>query len=115
MPPLELQGECRVSFPEKAGKVTLISSYTVETGLLLIVVGPSVFLSSGDGYVRELLELQIWCEGPFGSSTLDVISFDTPQWKWASSRLEGRTSWIFSSVAGALELRRGPQEPSPVS
>ena len=25
------------------------------------------------------------------------------------------SSWIFSSVAGALELRRGPQEPSPVS
>ena len=28
---------------------------------------------------------------------LDVISLVTPQQKWASSRLEGRTSWIFSS------------------
>ena len=28
---------------------------------------------------------------------LDVISLVTPQRKWASSRLEGRTSWIFSS------------------
>ena len=28
---------------------------------------------------------------------LDVISLETPQRKWASSRLEGRTSWIFSS------------------
>ena len=27
---------------------------------------------------------------------LDVFSFKTPQRKWASSRLEGRTSWIFS-------------------
>ena len=27
---------------------------------------------------------------------LDEISLQTPQWKWASSRLEGRTSWIFS-------------------
>ena len=26
-----------------------------------------------------------------------MISLETPQWKWASSRLEGRTSWIFSS------------------
>ena len=26
-----------------------------------------------------------------------MISFETPQRKWASSRLEGRTSWIFSS------------------
>ena len=29
--------------------------------------------------------------------TLGVISLDTPQRKWASSRLEGKTSWIFSS------------------
>ena len=28
---------------------------------------------------------------------LDVISLETPQRKWASTRLEGRTSWIFSS------------------
>ena len=29
---------------------------------------PCAFLSSGDGYVGELLELQQGCEGPFGSS-----------------------------------------------
>ena len=28
---------------------------------------------------------------------LDLISLKAPQRKWASSRLEGRTSWIFSS------------------
>ena len=28
---------------------------------------------------------------------LDVINLETPLRKWASSRLEGRTSWIFSS------------------
>ena len=37
--------------------------------------------------VKDLCKLQ-W---------LDVISLETPQQKWASSRLEGRTSWIFSS------------------
>ena len=31
------------------------------------------------------------------SQRLGVISLNTPQRKWASSRLEGRTSWIFSS------------------
>ena len=31
--------------------------------------GLSCFLSSGDGYVRELLELQQRCERPFGSSS----------------------------------------------
>ena len=29
--------------------------------------------------------------------SLGVIRLETPQRKWASSRLEGRTSWIFSS------------------
>ena len=38
---------------------------------------------------------------------LDVISLETPQWKWASSRLEGRTSWIFSSCARCSRLTTG--------
>ena len=35
---------------------------------------------------------------------LDVISLETPQPKWASSRLEGRTSWIFSSCGRCPRL-----------
>ena len=38
---------------------------------------------------------------------LDVISLKTPQWKWASSRLEGRTSWIFSSCGRCSRLTTG--------
>ena len=38
---------------------------------------------------------------------LDVISLKTPQWKWASSRLEGRTSWIFSSCGRCSRLSTG--------
>ena len=38
---------------------------------------------------------------------LDVISLETPQWKWASSRLEGRTSWIFSSCSRCSRLMTG--------
>ena len=34
-------------------------------GFLLSLRGTSVFLSSGDGYVGDLLELQQGCEGPF--------------------------------------------------
>ena len=33
-----------------------------------------------------------------------MISLDTPQRKWASSRLEGRTSWIFSSCGRCSRL-----------
>ena len=36
-----------------------------------------------------------------------VISLETPQRKWASSRLEGRTSWIFSSCGRCSRLTTG--------
>ena len=38
---------------------------------------------------------------------LDVFSLKTPQRKWASSRLEGRTSWIFSSCVRCSRLTTG--------
>ena len=75
----------------------------------------SCFLSRGDGYVGELLELQQGCEGPLEFQMLDVINLETPHWKWASSRLEERTPWIFLSCGGALDLRRGPQGPALVA
>ena len=36
-----------------------------------------------------------------------MISLKTPQRKWASSRLEGRTSWIFSSFCRCSRLTTG--------
>ena len=38
---------------------------------------------------------------------LGVISLEKPQRKWASSRLEGRTSWIFSSWGRCSGLTTG--------
>ena len=38
---------------------------------------------------------------------LDVISLKTHQRKWASSRLEGRTSWIYSSCDRCSRLTLG--------
>ena len=38
---------------------------------------------------------------------LGVISLETPQRKWASSRLEGKTSWIFSSFGRCSRLTTG--------
>ena len=37
-------------------------------------------------------------------------SLETPQRKWASSRLEGRTCWIFSSCGRCSRLRSGTLE-----
>ena len=45
-------------FPHHAGKGSHLSSYEADTGILRIWTGLSCFLSSGDGYVGELLELQ---------------------------------------------------------
>ena len=36
-----------------------------------------------------------------------MISLETPQRKWASSRLEGRTSWIFSSCGRCTRITTG--------
>ena len=36
-----------------------------------------------------------------------MINLETPQRKWASSRLEGRTSWIFSSCGRCSRLTTG--------
>ena len=67
-PPLEMRRDRREFFPDHAGKGSILSSYEAETGLLWMWAGHSCFLSSGDGYVGELLEFQQGCEGHFGSS-----------------------------------------------
>ena len=36
-----------------------------------------------------------------------MISLEKPQRKWASSRVEGRTSWIFSSCGRCSRLKTG--------
>ena len=56
-PLLEMRRQRREFFPDHAGKGSLLSSYEAETGLLWMWAGPSCFLSSGDGYVEELLDL----------------------------------------------------------
>ena len=63
-----MRRERREFFPHHAGKGALHSSLEAETGLLWMWADLWCFLSSGDGYVGELLELQQGCEGSFGSS-----------------------------------------------
>jgi len=57
-PPLEMRRERQEFVPDHAGKGSLLSSYEEQTGLLCMWTGISCFLSSGDGYAGELLELQ---------------------------------------------------------
>ena len=44
-----------------------------------------------------------------------MISLEKPQRKWASSLLEGEPPGFSPVAAGALDLRRGPQEPALVA
>ena len=44
---------------------------------------------------------------PLEVADVHVMSLETPQWKWASSRLEGRTYWIFSSCGRCSQLTTG--------
>ena len=74
------------------------ASSRVETGML------GIFLSCSK-CVKDLWNFQI----------LGVISLETPQQKWASSHLEGRTSWIFSSCGRCSRLMTGPQGPALVA
>ena len=62
------------------------------------------FLSCNKG-VKTLWKFQRLC----------VISLEMPQRKWASSRLEGRISWIFSSCGRCSRLTKGPQGPALVA
>ena len=76
-------------------------------GAPLDVGGTSCFLSSGDRYVGEHLSCSKGVKDPLEFQRLGVISLRTPQRKWASSRLEGRTSWNFSSCGRCSRLTTG--------
>ena len=66
------------------------ASSPVETGM------SGTFLSCSKG-VKDPLEVP----------RLGVIILETPQRKWASSRLEGRTHWIFSSCGRCSQHTTG--------
>ena len=59
-----MRWERREFFPDHAGKGSLLLSYEAETGLLWMWAGLLCFLSTGDGYVGELLELQQGLKDP---------------------------------------------------
>ena len=66
------------------------ASSRVETGM------SGIFLSCSK-CLKDLWKFQM----------LGVGSLETPQRKWASSRLKGRTSWIFSSCGRCSRLTTG--------
>ena len=110
----------------------LISSITATTvALMFRGFDPiiSVTLSAADAFVLPQIPLYILlgvCCGAMSYYFTSVNSIvgtyvkriktqyhrwdETPQRKWASSRPEGRTSWIFSSCGRCSRLRSGTSE-----
>ena len=72
-------------------------------------MGPSVFLSSGDGYVGEFLELPQGCQGPFRGSR-GMVGFLSRRHsrKWPHLTLRGESPAF-------LELRQETWGPSRVT
>ena len=60
----------------------------------------------------NLLSCSKGVKDPLEVPDVNVISLETPLWKWASSHWEGRTSWISSSCARCSRLTRVPQGPA---
>ena len=80
-----------------------------EAGLFLSCGGPSLFLSSANGDVGELLSCLKGDKDLSGLRREDGISLETLKRKRASGCVEGRISWLFSSIGGVpLEVRWGP-------
>ena len=71
----------------------------------------SVFFSSCVSVVRDSLDFIQANRGSLRIDWENAIALDTVQWNWASSRREGKVSWVFSScgrnLGYILELRRG--------
>ena len=63
------------------------------------------------GISGNFLSCRKGVKDPWKFQMLGVISLETPQRKWASSRLKGQPPGLFLVAAGALVLRRGPMDP----
>ena len=74
-----------------------------------------MFLWSADGYIRELLELHKGCQVPFEAQEARWDFSQDAAAERASSGVEGRISWFFSSCGRMLEVSLefcwGPQGP----
>ena len=78
-----------------------------------------MFLSSGGRYIGEILELPQGWQGPFKAQEGRCDYSRDAQQKRASSAVEGRISWFFSSCGRKFgvpfDLQWGPQGPARVT
>ena len=76
-------------------------------GLLSMCVGLHVSSRVETGMSGNFLSCSKGVKDPLEIPEVRCVSLETPQRKWASSRLEGRTSWMFSSCGRCSRLTTG--------
>ena len=104
---LRWDGNAGNSFPTTQGKDS--SSRPLRRKRGSCACGRDSRASSGvdTGMSGSFLSFTKGVKDPLEVQRLGVISLETPLQKWASSRLEGRTSWIFSSCGRCSRLTTG--------
>ena len=107
VPPLEMRRECRDSFPTTQGKDP--SSRAMRRTRGSSGCGQDTRASSREetGMAGNFLSCSKAVQTLWKFHRLGVICLETPQWKWASTRLEGKTSWVFSNCGSFSHLTMG--------
>ena len=104
---MRCDGNAGNSFPTTQGKDTSSRSRRRKRGSSVCGRDSRVSSRVEAGMSGNLLSCSKGVKDPLEFPDLGVISFEMPQWKWASFSLEGRTSWIFSSCGRCTRLTTG--------
>ena len=108
---LRCDGKARNSFPTTQGKDPSSQARRRKRGSSGCGRDSRAYSRVETGMSGNFLSCSKGVKDPWKFQMLGVISLETPQRTWASSRLEGQPPGLFLVAAGALVLRRGPRDP----
>ena len=106
-PPPEMRRECRKFFPDQAGKGTLSRATRRKRSSSGCGRDPRASSRVETGMSGNFLSCSKVVKDPLEVAEVRSDYPETPQHKCASSRLERRTSWIFSSCGRCSRLTTG--------
>ena len=108
---LRCDGNAENSFPTTQGKDPSSQARRRKRGSSGCGRDSPAYSRVETGMSGNFLSCSKGVKDPWKFQMLGVISLETPQRKWASSRLERQPPGLFLVAAGALVLRRGPRDP----
>ena len=102
-----MRRELREFFPDHAGKGSSSRARRLKRSSSVFGRNSRATSRVETGKSGNFLSCSKGVKDPLEVPRFGVISLETPQHKWASSRLEGRTSWIFSSCGPCSQHTTG--------